>query len=134
MALVARLATAHIDTSTGMFAPPISGDAIAGEALDAVAPCYLHTDGKYYMCNGALADNKAVVAGWTPKAYPINGVIDLIQGIGVRASYGSGLTPGAKLYLAATKGRLDTAPTTGDAVGVAQVMHDGGGIRLTRII
>lgn len=134
MALVTRAATAHIDASTGMFAPPLSGDLVAGEALDAVAPCYLAADGKYYMCNGTAAGVTARVAGWTPKKYKIGATIDLIQGLGVVASYGSGLTPGAILFLATTAGRLDTVATTGDAVGVAQVLHDGSWIRFTRII
>ena len=134
MALVTRLPGAHIDASTGMLMPTLSGDKYAGEALDAVAPCYLATDGKYYMCDGTAANVKAKVAGWTPKAYKNGDVIDLIQGIGFVASYGSGLTPGAILYLATTKGRLDTAATTGDAVGVAQVLEDGAMIRATRLI
>ena len=36
--------------------------------------------------------------------------------------YGSGLTPGAPYYVAATAGRLDTAPTTGGTVVVARAL------------
>ncbi len=135
MALVTRAATAHIDTNTAMFDAQISGDTEAGEALDVCAPCYLATDGKYYMADGTAANVKAVVAGWTPRAYVLGERgVTLLAGVGLRMSYGSGLTPGAKLYLGATKGRLDTVATTGDAVGVAQVLHDGIHIRATRLI
>jgi hypothetical protein len=134
MALVTRLATAHIDASTAMFQPTLSGDMIAGEELDPVSPVYLNTDGKYYMADGTAANNKAVIAGWTYKKVRIGQALDLCPGLGTVASYGSGLTPGAKLFLAATKGRLDTVATTGDAVGIAQVLHDGASIRFTRLI
>lgn len=138
MTLVARSARAHLDGSTGMFNPPVCGDLEAGEALDACAPCYLATDGKVYMGDGTAANVKAVVLGWTPKAYAIGDRgVTLHQGLGqIYGSYvsGSALTPGAKLFLAATKGRLDTAATTGDAVGVAQVLSDGVSIRATRLI
>lgn len=134
MALVTRLPSADIDAGAAMLNPVLSGDLIAGEALDAVAPCYLAADGKYYMCDATTAGVKTRVAGWTPQAYKQNAVIDLVQGDGTTASYATGLTPGIPLYLASTKGRLDTAPGTGDAGPVAQVMHDGGRIRFTRLI
>lgn len=134
MALVTRLATAHIDASTAMFQPALSGDKIAGEDIDPVAPCYLAADGKYYMCNGTAAGVTARVAGWSFKRVKLGQPMDLCPGLGTVASYGSGLTPGAILFLATTKGRLDTVATTGDAVGVAQVLEDGGYIRFTRLI
>ena len=132
MALITRASTASIDASTAMFAPQITGK-IAGEDIDAAAPCYIAAaDGKAYMCDATAADAKAVLAGFSPRAAKAGEPITLFAA-GARFSYGSGLTPGAKLYIGATKGRLDGAATTGDAVGVAQVI-DTTDIRVTRMI
>ncbi len=131
MALVTRDADASIDASTAAVAPQITG-LTAGEDLDAAAPCYIHTDGKVYMADGTAADAKAVIAGFTPRAAKTGQAITLFA-LGARFRYGSGLTPGAKLYVGATKGRLDAAATTGDAVGVAQVITTTD-IRVTRAI
>jgi hypothetical protein len=45
-----------------------------------------------------------------------------VFGKGTRFNYATGLTPGDKYYIGATAGRLDTATTTGDSVGVAQAI------------
>jgi len=121
MALVTRAATAQMDVSTGQFAPQITG-LVAGEDLDAAAPCYIKSsDGKVYMSNGTAATEPAEVVGFTPRAAKSGQPVTLF-GKGTRFSYGSGLTPGDVYYIGATKGRLDTAATTGDAVGVAQAI------------
>lgn len=122
MALVTRAATASMDVSTGAFAPQITG-LVAGEALDAVAPCYIKSsDGKVYMSNGTAATEPAEIVGFTPRAVPAVDQPVTLFGAGARFSYGTGLTPGDKYYIGATAGRLDTAATTGDAVGVAQAI------------
>jgi hypothetical protein len=121
MALVTRSAVASMDASTGMFAPQITG-LIAGENLDVAAPCYIKSsDGKIYMSNGTAANEAAEIVGFTPRAAKSGEPITLF-GEGARFHYGSGLTPGDKFYIGATAGRLDTAATTGDALGVAQVL------------
>jgi len=121
MALVTRATTASLDASTGMYAPQITG-LIAGEDLDVVAPCYIKTsDGKVWMSNGTAATEPAEIVGFTPRAVKAGQPCTLI-GKGARFSYGTGLTIGDKLYIGATAGRLDTAATTGDALGVAQVI------------
>jgi hypothetical protein len=110
-----------MDTSTGMFAPQITG-MVAGEDLTVAAPCYIKaSDGKVYQSNGTAAAEAAKVDGFTPRAVKANQPVTLF-GKGARFSYGSGLTIGATLYVAATAGGLDTAATTGDAVGVARVL------------
>lgn len=121
MSLVTRAATAQMDVSTGQFAPQITG-LVAGEDLDAAAPCYIKSsDGKVYMSNGTAANEAAEVVGFTPRAVK-SGQPVTVFGKGTRFHYGSGLTPGDKYYVGATAGRLDTAATTGDAVGVAQAI------------
>ena len=120
MAIVTRSADASMDTSTGMFAPQITG-LLAGENLDRVAPCHVESDGKVYMSNGTAANADAQVDGFTPKQYNLGEPCELF-GDGARFGYGGGLTPGATLYLGATDGRLDSAATTGDDAGVARVI------------
>lgn len=132
MALVTRDANTSMDASTGMLAPQVTG-LVAGEDLDAGAPCYIKAaDGKVYMADGTAANEKAVLAGFCPRAVKLGQPCTLF-GVGTRFRYGSGLTKAAKLYIGATKGRLDDAATTGDAVGVAQVITDTD-IRVTRNI
>lgn len=121
MALVTRASTASMDASTGMFAEQVTG-LRAGEALDVAAPCYIKSsDGLVYMSNATGANEAAEVVGFTPRAAASGEAITLF-GRGARFSYGTGLTPGNFLYVGATAGRLDTASTTGDAFGVAEVL------------
>ena len=132
MALVTRDARASMDTSTGMIAPQITG-LIAGEDLDPAAPCYIKAaDGKVYMSNGTAANEAATFAGFTPKTVKAGEPVTLFA-LGTIFRYASGLTPGAKLYIGATAGRLDTAASVGDAVGVARVLT-AETIQVTRVI
>lgn len=125
MALVAAAPTSTtIEGKSAMHVPqiPASLGIIAGEDLLTAAPCYIKAiDGKIYMTNGTAANEAAKVSGWTGKTYK-TGMPVTLWPRGVIFEYGSGLTPGARLYAGATAGRLDTATTTGDAVGVAEVL------------
>lgn len=129
MAAVAKSAKASFDASTGMVAPQITG-LVAGEAIaSAVTPCRIHTDGKVYKASGAAADANARVAGWNTRGNIKAGQPVTLYGLGAVAKYSDGnLTPGALLYLGAA-GALDTAATTGDALGVAQAI-DADNIRI----
>ncbi len=110
----------------------LAGNLFAGEALDAGAPCYLKSsDGKVYMSNGTNADEAAEFVGFTPTLYTAGEPVSLF-GAGTRFRYGSGLTPGDVYYIAGTKGRLDSAPTTGDTMGVAQAVSSTD-ILITRV-
>lgn len=122
MALVTPATDAQIDAISAMKAPQLSGDLYAGEALLAVAPCYIKAaDGKVWMSNGTADDAAAHVDGWTPKAYAVGQPVTL-YGPGVRFRYSdAGLTIAAKLFLAATAGRLDTTASLGDTIGIAKV-------------
>ncbi len=131
MALVTRSSKASVEVGSAQRSPQVIG--IAGEDIDMAAPCYIDTTtGKIYMADGTAANQKAVLAGFavrqanTGEAVTLHGVGTVFHYQDTAGSYG------AKLYIAATKGRLDTAATTGDAVGVAQVMPDGKTIRVTR--
>lgn len=120
MSLVTR-SNASIDASTAMYAPQLTG-LEAGEDLDVAAPCYIKSsDGKVYMCNGTSANEAAEFAGFTPRAVKSGQPVTLF-GLGARFRYGSSLTPGDVFYMGATAGRLDTAATTGDSLGLAMAI------------
>ena len=121
MGLITRSAYAGLDVSSGQFATQLAG-LIAGEDLDAVAPCYIKSsDGKIYMSNGTSANEAAEVVGFSPREADAGEPITL-YGPGAIFRYGSGLTPGNILYVGATAGRLDSGATTGDAFGVVEVI------------
>jgi len=121
MALVTVSAVAGLDASSGMYAPQISDGLVAGadigSASQAVTPCYIKgADGKVYPTDGTAADEKAILAGVAARFTKAGEPVTLF-GVGTKFEYTTSATPGAKLFLAATAGRLDTAATTGDALG-----------------
>lgn len=121
MALVTIASDASIDATTAMFAPQITG-LLAGEDLLACAPCYIKTsDGLVYQSNGTAANEAAEFVGFCPRAVKSGQPVTLF-GFGTRMRYGASLTIGDVLYIGATEGRLDTAATTGDSKGTAQVI------------
>lgn len=117
MALATRSTTPSIDSIQGVKAPYLSA-LVAGEPLDALAACYIKSDGTVWMSDGTSDNAAAKCHGFTPTSYASGAPVS-IYGPGTRAEYGSGLTPGAPLYVAATAGRLDDAPTTGGLAPVA---------------
>lgn len=122
MALVTRVAQASADTSNLRRTSEISGDEYAGEALDAVAACYKKaSDGLWYMSIGTAVNEAARCMGFTARATALGQAVTIYR-LGARFRYGTGLTIGGLLYVAGTAGRLDTAPTTGGLVGIAEVI------------
>ncbi len=126
MALVTVSATAGFDTASALYAPQISDGLVAGadigSASQPITPCYIKgSDGKVYPSDATAADEKALLAGFAVRFTKTGEPVTLF-GIGLKFEYATGLTPGTKLFLAATAGRLDTAATTGDAVGVVQAV------------
>jgi len=133
MALVTRRTDVTVETISAAHASqtPSALKLVAGEALDPAAPCRITASG-VFMTDATAADALANVHGWTGQAYAIGEPVTL-WGRDVIFQYSTGLTPGAILYAGATKGRLDTAATVGDAVGVALVVS-ATHIRTTRDI
>lgn len=126
MALVTVSAVSGLDASSGMYAPQISDGLVAGadigSASQAITPCYIKAaDGKVYPTDATGATEAARLAGFAARFTKTGEPVTLF-GIGTKFEYAAGLTPGAILFLAATAGRLDTAATVGDAVGVAQAI------------
>jgi hypothetical protein len=132
MALITRSSVISIDASTAQFAAQISDGLTAGEDLLVAAPCYIKSsDGKVYQSNGTAANEAAEIAGFTPRAVTSGQPVTLF-GRGTKFHYSdAGLTPGDIYFIGATAGRLDSAATTGDAVGVAQAITSSI-IRVTR--
>lgn len=125
MALVTPNSGITVETISAKHANQISASLrlIAGEALLAAAPCYIKaSDGKVYMCNGTAANEAAELDGWTAMAYAAGDPVSL-WGRGIVFEYSTGMASGATLYMGTTAGRLDTAATTGDAVGVARTIN-----------
>jgi hypothetical protein len=121
MALVTRSSKAAFGPVSAGKAPQVAGK-VAGEDIDAIAPCRIADDGLVYMTDATAANAAAGVDGFSARACKAGEPITLI-GKGAIAKYAdSGLTPGATYYAAATAGRLDTAATTGDAAGVAKAI------------
>lgn len=133
MALVTPASSISVETRSAQHANqiPASLGLVAGEALLAAAPCYIKaSDGKVYMSNGTSANEAAEIDGFTGKAYASGEPVTL-WGRGVIFEYATGMTIGAPLYIGTTAGRLDTATTTGDSVGVARTIS-ATHIRVTR--
>jgi hypothetical protein len=119
MALITRATSPSFDVNSAMYTANLP--LIAGEALDIFSPCHVEADGLVYMSNGTLADADAIVLGFNVREVNAGEPVTL-HGFGLRVSYGTGLTIGGKVYLAATDGRLDDAATTGDAVGIGTIL------------
>lgn len=132
MALVTKSTDVHYDANTARSAmrTPNLPDLVAGEALDAFAACYIaSSDGQVYMCNATAANEAAEFLGITPEKVAAGDPVTL-YGFPTVVKYGDdfsgddSVSPGDRLYLAATDGRLDTAPTTGDPNGIAVALDN----------
>ena len=126
MTVIEKSASASMDTASAE--QVVAGNIYAGEDLDAVAPCYIKSDGKVYMCDGVADAEAAKFVGFTARATKLGQPVTLF-GAGTRFKYGAGLTPGTLLYLAENDGVynldagvLDDAATTGDTKGTAMVV------------
>ena len=129
MSLVSGSARASLmDQNTA----PVLAGLFAGEALKAVAPCYIKSDGKVYECLGTSGSAASAPAGFTARQTDTDEPVTL-YGAGAIFQYGgTTLTPGAKLFLSASDaGLLDSAASIGDKHGVA-VAIDAKNIMVTR--
>lgn len=84
---------------------------MCGEAIAAGDLCYIASTGKVMRSNGTAVGVAAKVRGIAAKAADINKAVSLYRG--VTYNYGSGLTPGADVYLSATPGALEDVATIG---------------------
>jgi hypothetical protein len=121
MATVTRSGASY-DASTTVFALHLAG-LLAGEALSAGDACYIKSDGKVWKSNGTAVNAAAAFIGLAAGDTDSGEAVTVV-GIGSRWKYdkAGSLTPGAKYYVSATAGRLDTAATTGGLVAVAEAV------------
>ena len=112
MAEITKSANASLASQTPPAVNKISG-LVAGEAIGALDACYIKSDGTVWRSTGAAANAAAKVRGYAMMAQPTVGEpVSLYHG--VVANYGTGLTPGANLYLSGTvAGGLADAASTG---------------------
>lgn len=92
----------------------------AGEAITAGMPCYIASTGKVMKSNGTAANAAAKVDGWAAASVASNEPITLYFDVNFR--YGSGMTPGTRLFVATTAGTLVDAATTGGTAPVGFVV------------
>ena len=110
----------------------ISG-ALAGETIAAGDALYLNADGRLYKASGAAANANARVVGFAPKAAYAGEAVTAYRN--VRFQYGSGMTPGTRLYLSGTvAGGLADAASTGGTTPLAIVLSDGKRIQIGGLI
>lgn len=132
MAEITKSTEADFDANSALDAPrtPNLPGLVAGEDLKACDACYIAAaDGKAYKCDATAADEKARVAGFALKDYD-EGLPVSLYGPGVVLYYSDDFSaesvdPGAVLFLSdSVAGGLADAATTGDAVGVVQVLDN----------
>ena len=123
MTIVAKASNPSLDKNQAR--QVAAGNLYAGEDLHAVSACYIKlSDGLVYESDGAFSNEAAKFHGFTAQEYKAGEPVTLF-GAGTRFKYGSGMTPGTTLYIAATdyySGVLDDAATTGDSKGTAFVV------------
>ena len=92
----------------------------AGEALGAGDPCYIKSDGLVWLSTGAAANAAAKVDGFAAEACAVGEAVTLFFDVNFR--YGSGMTPGTRVYLGATAGILADAASTGGTAPIGFVV------------
>jgi hypothetical protein len=116
MATVAKSGVPSPSTPSPGFEHSLVG-LLAGEAIAAGDVCYVKSDATVWRSNGTAAGASALYDGVAAKAASVGEAVTLFHGI--TFAYGSGLTPGARYFVAATAGALSDVSTTGGTVPIA---------------
>jgi hypothetical protein len=93
---------------------------LAGEAIAAGDLCYIKSDGKIWRSNGTAATAPAKFRGIALEACAVGEAVTIMHHVTMR--YGSGMTPGADLFVSATAGAIDDAATTGGTAPIGFVV------------
>lgn len=120
MALIAKSGTPSLSSVVPPQNCVIGSGLKAGEDIEAGDLCYIKSDGKVWRSNGTAANAAAKVDGIAPIAATAGEAVSVYRN--VEMNYGSGLTPGARLYAGATAGRIDGATTTGGTAPIGFVV------------
>ncbi len=117
MALIVTSGTPSLSSVVPPQNTVIGSGLTAGEDIAAGDACYIASDGTIRRSDGTAAGAAATAHGIAARAAKAGEAVTLFRY--VEFHYGTGLTPGAPLYVAATAGRLDSAATTGGTTPVA---------------
>jgi hypothetical protein len=120
MAAVAKSGTPSLSTRNPCPGHYVGSNLLTGEAISAGDPCYVKSDGKVWRSIGTTADAAAKVDGWAAGAAALGEAVTLLTD--VEFHWGSGMTPGARLYLSLTAGTLSDATTAGGTGAVAKAI------------
>ncbi len=120
MALLAKSGTPSLASLYPVGGQVITGLKAATGGILAGDICYIASDGTATKSDGTAATAPAVGFGIAAGDAAAGEAVTLYKNVVFH--YGSGLTPGAPYYVAATAGRLDTAATTGGTVPVARAI------------
>lgn len=127
MAAIAKSGTPSLASTNPPQNSQIAG-LTAGEAIAAGDACYINSSGNIIRSTGAAANAAAKVRGFAAEAADNGRPVTLFHDVTFR--YGSGLTPGADVYLSGTTaGALDSVSSTGGTAPIGFVV-DATRIRL----
>ena len=122
MAEITKSGTPSLSTALPSFEHTLGGR-LAGEAIEAADQCYVAADGLVYLASGAAANELARVRGTAFTAASQGEAVTLLHG--VRFRYGSGLTPGADVYLSGTvAGGIADTPSVGGTNPIGYCVDD----------
>jgi hypothetical protein len=120
MAAVAKSGTPSLSTRNPCPGHYVGSNLLAGAAISAGDPCYIASTGLVERSVGTTADAAAKVDGWAAGAAGDGEAVTLLTD--VEFHWGSGMTPGARMYLSLTAGTLSDATTAGGTGAVAKAI------------
>src|ERR1051325_7509641 len=121
MAAISKVGTPTISTIGPCNGRRVGSNLFAGETIGAGDPCYIKaSDGLVYRSTGAAANAAAKVRGWAAAGYVAGDPVTLYEAVEMR--YGSGMTPGADVFLGATAAALADAASTGGTAPIGFVV------------
>lgn len=122
MAIVNKSGTPSLSSQLPPQNCQIASGALAGEDIAAGDVCYVASDGTVMRSDGTAADAAAVADGIAAKAASEGEAVTILRNVTFK--YGAGLTPGTRLYVAATAGAIGDAATTGGTAPIGFVVDD----------
>lgn len=93
---------------------------LAGEALGAGDLVYIKSDGTVMKSDGDSANAAAKCDGFAARAAAVGEAVTIMRNVTMR--YGSGMTPGARVYVSTNAGLISDATTTGGTAPVGFVV------------
>lgn len=117
MALITKSGTPSLSSVLPPQNTVIGSGLKAGEDIAAGDICYIATDGTVMRSNGTAATAPARADGIAARESKSGEAVTILRN--VEFHYGAGLTPGVRLFVGATAGRLDDAVTVGGTASVA---------------